>query len=71
MAARSNNGGPKAPSLRSDPPAPRHDQPANLADVVRGFTAADWKETGTLLALIAIAIASAAVLILLLEPALP
>lgn len=48
------------------PPAP-----ANLFEVIRGFTAADWREVLVGLALIAPTIASAAALILMLEPARP
>lgn len=46
-------------------------EPANLLEVIRGFTAADWRDAAWFVALIAPTIASAAALILLLEPARP
>lgn len=64
--------------MRTHPPAPDslkqrsgRPEPANLLEVIRGFTAADWREVLVGLALIAPTIASAAPLILMLEPARP
>lgn len=61
------------------PPAPhglkqrsgRPEQPTNLLEVVRGYTAADWRDAMMFLVMAAIAITSAAALILLMEPPTP
>lgn len=45
--------------------------PNNLMEVVRGYTAADWRDAMMFLLMVAIAITSAAALILLMEPATP